>query len=477
MINTLIDLSKITLSRGGDDIFIAADLMVNQNECLLINGKSGSGKTSLCEIIIGNLYAHGDIVLNLVNGVKDIAYISQYSIFKDKTGMSDFYYQQRFNSNDADNTITVTEYLLQEFDLNDEKINFLIELFNFKDKLNSSLLYLSSGERKKLQLIRAFAVEKSVMILDNPFIGLDKLTVNKFHLYLNTLIKSGITFIIVANIQEIPAFITHVCIVKDKKICKINKNSYVHNDNSVNIIDLSADKLLQNISTHYDVVVELKNVAISYGEKQVLKNIDWKVLGGSKWLLSGENGAGKSTLLSLINGDHPQAYANDIKLFGYQRGSGESIWEIKQKIGYISPELHWNFDKRMSCLETVLSGFFDTSGLYRQATDEQKAIALAWLENLGLGDHIDKLFAHVSNGIQRYLLLLRAIVKNPPLFIFDEPCQGLDQYQTQTFIELVDRLFADSNHTVIYVSHVLDEIPACIIHKLHLADGIIAYKN
>lgn len=475
MTNSVINLSNINLTRGNNDIFVNTDWIVNSGECVLINGASGAGKTSLCEIILGNLYAHGDITINLPNSTKDIAYISQYSSFKDKTGMSNFYYQQRFNSNDADNTITVAEYLLHDLNLN--IINDLIELFNFRDKLSSSLLYLSSGERKKLQIIKAFAILKPLVILDNPFIGLDKTTVNKFYVYLKELNANCTTIIIVANLQEIPDFITHICTIKNNKISKIEKNNYTYDNKVINIFDLSLSKLLPNISEHYAKIIELKGIAISYGEKQVLKNIDWIVSGGSKWLLSGENGAGKSTLLSLINGDHPQAYANEIKLFGNKRGSGESIWDIKQKIGYISPELHWNFDKSMSCIETVLSGFFDTPGLYRKVTTQQEEIARKWLTSIGLVAYQDKLFANVSNGIQRYLLLLRAIVKNPPLFIFDEPCQGLDFDQTRTFIELVDSLFADSNHTIIYVSHVADEIPGCITNKLHLANGVVAYKD
>lgn len=473
----LINLTGVSLTRGGVNLLEDANLTVNQGDCLLVSGNSGCGKTSLCEAIVGKLYVTGNIHIDLPHKSNDIIYISQYSTFKDKTGMSEFYYQQRFNSYDADNTVTVSEYLAATFELDNSLLNELINLFNFRSKLNSSLLYLSSGERKKLQLISALSKPKPIIILDNPFIGLDKLTVAKFYNYLAQINLLGTTVIVVANLVTIPEFITHVCHFDQHKLTKIDRADYAHSDTISHELNFNSANILENTPDHYDIIVNLNDISVAYGEKQVIKKVDWCVHGGSKWLLSGENGAGKSTLLSLINGDHPQAYANDITLFDAKRGSGETIWDIKRKIGYVSPELHWNFDRSMSCFDTVISGFFDTPGLYRRATDEQKKIVTNWLAILELTDYQDKLFANISSGIQRYLLLARALVKNPPLFIFDEPCQGLDAMQTQKFINLVDSLFADSNHTIIYVSHVADEIPQCITHKLHLADGFVAFKD
>ncbi len=194
-------------------------------------------------------------------------------------------------------------------------------------------------------------------------------------------------------------------------------------------------------------------------------------------MLEGHNGAGKSTLLSLINGDHPQSYANEIFLFGHRRGSGESIWDIKQKIGFISPELHWCFDMQTTCLNTLLSGFFDTPGLYKSATTEQTKIAIKWLDSIGLLAYKDIPLASISPGLQRMVLLLRVLVKNPPLLIFDEPCQGLDEIHVNNFIDLVDRLFYDTEHTIIYVSHISSQIPKCINKKLCLKNGKIVDQS
>lgn len=96
----------------------------------------------------------------------------------------------------------------------------------------------------------------------------------------------------------------------------------------------------ENMNFTSDEVVRLNKVSIRYGDRTILKELDWTVMRGQKWALSGENGAGKSTLLSLVCADNPQSYACDIRLFGRKRGTGESIWEIKKHIGYVSPEMH-----------------------------------------------------------------------------------------------------------------------------------------
>src|SRR6185312_799641 len=208
--------------------------------------------------------------------------------------------------------------------------------------------------------------------------------------------------------------------------------------------------------------IEMKNVHLKYGEHTILCNLNWEVKQGEKWLLKGRNGAGKSSLLSMITGDHPQAYSNEIYLFGKRRGSGESIWDIKQKTGFISPELHAYFDKNISCFQAIGSGYFDTIGLFKKLSTKQYNNILQWLDFLQLS-HVSKKPLHsISASLQRMILFARALVKNPPLLVLDEPCQGLDQQQSNQFVSLIDRICSGSNKTLIYVSHDVSNIPTCI---------------
>lgn len=470
---SLIELNNYSLCRQNTILLNNISLTIDADNQYLLIGESGSGKTSFCEALAGLLYASGEIKFNWQKNrySHKISYVSQFSSFKDKTGMSEFYYQQRFNSNDNENTISAIEDLNKSCDVNSTKFKELINLFSFTHRLNALLLHLSSGERKKLQLIKTLLNPTQVILLDNPYIGLDKQTVALLNDYLAELANTGITFIIVSDYSNKPNFINSILeITTDKKLIKHNENEYIHH--AVNKTNLALNISLPLLDETFETIIKLTNVDVAYGEKQVLSNVNWTVHSGDKWLLAGSNGAGKSTLLSLINGDHPQAYANDIVLFDKPRGSGETIWDIKRKIGYISPELHWNFDQSMTCLQVVLSGFFDTPGLYGRATAEQQAVAIDWLDKFDLASYAFEKFANVSGGIQRSMLLLRALIKNPPLFIFDEPCQGLDTTQSQHFIDLVDKLFADKTHTIIYVSHRSDEIPMCINKRITLEQGL-----
>jgi molybdate transport system ATP-binding protein len=178
-------------------------------------------------------------------------------------------------------------------------------------------------------------------------------------------------------------------------------------------------------------------------------------------------------LLSLITGDNPQAYANEIYLFDRKRGSGESIWEIKQKTGFLSPELHVYFDRSATVYQALASGLWDTIGLFRRLSAEQDRLVLEWLRFLDLDAYRDRALGSLPAGLQRMALLGRAMIKRPPLLVLDEPCQGLDQEHIEQVKSLIDRYMETFNATLIYVSHYPEEWPACIGHTLKLEKGIV----
>lgn len=158
-------------------------------------------------------------------------------------------------------------------------------------------------------------------------------------------------------------------------------------------------------------------------------------------------------LTKLITGDHPQCYVNDIFVCGYQRGNGESIWDIKHHIGYVSSTLQWDYRVSISAINVIISGFYDSIGLYSRATDLQKEIAMSWLQILGFEDQSTRPFNQFSYGDQRLLLICRAMVKHPHLMILDEPCFGLDDMNRQLVLALIERICTGSETTVIYVNH------------------------
>ena len=478
MMNNLLICQGLSISRNQKLLIDNANFAISKGEVVWLAG--ASGKTSLIEAIAGKLYCTGLLKLNWAESqfLAKVSYVEQFSQFKDKQGMCDFYYQQRFNSYDAEMTITVKEELANLLADDGIKINLelLIELFNFTNKLNSSLLHLSSGERKKLQLIKVLANPTQLIILDNPLTGLDKSSMAKLADYISNLSRLGITFIIIDRLNYVFNECKNILFINtDKQIIKCTKIAYLANYPQAVGHDESApiDFTLAELKTEYNNIVKFTNVTIKYASKQILSQINWQIRQGEKWLLEGENGAGKSTILSLITGDNPQAYANDICLFDIKRGSGETIWDNKSKIGYISPELQWNFAKNLTCLEVVLTGYFDTPGLYNNAKPFQINYAQQVLAQVNLTEYAQQNYIAVANGIQRSILLVRALIKNPPLLIFDEPCQGMSESQSRFFVQLIDKLFMKSNHTIIYVTHRLDEMPKCLMKRLTITNGQI----
>jgi molybdate transport system ATP-binding protein len=456
------------------------NFVINRGEHWLLTGDAGAGKSTLAKVLCGQAFFTGQLNIHFNNDTQQphTWYVPQWHHFTNHAGINDFYYQQRYNSSDAEDARTVTEDIRADFPgAATAQIQALLQQFGIGHRADASLLLLSSGEQKKLQLTKAVLAAPQLLILDNPYIGLDIASRRQLNSILGTLSQQDTQLIIIGDAKEIPACITHVAVLEQAHLqvvpaAQFKAADYQLKNNFFFDIDLLGDTFTAApANNNFDYAVQLNNVTISYGDKKVLEQVDWTIRKGDKWLLQGHNGAGKSTLLSLITGDNPQAYANDITLFDKRRGSGESIWDIKKKIGFVSPELHWYFDKNTTCREVILSGFFDTTGLYRAASEEQKHRADAWLHCLQLQSISNKLLAHVSIGQQQLLLLARAFVKNPPLLLLDEPFQGVDEQHAAQFIALIDAWMLQKDRTLIYISHRNDQIPACINQIFVLEQG------
>jgi molybdate transport system ATP-binding protein len=216
-------------------------------------------------------------------------------------------------------------------------------------------------------------------------------------------------------------------------------------------------------------IIEMHGVNVRYGDRPILRDVSWTVRAGERWAVLGPNGSGKSILLSLICGDHPQAYSNEIRLFGRPRGTGESIWEIKRHLGLVSPELHLYFSEPLTAAQTAATGFFDVV-TYRPTTQEQDRTVFQLFEQFEIAALAERPFAHLSTGEQRLVLLIRALVKDPPLLVLDEPFQALDGgLMSKARHWLDDHLSPDQ--TLVFVSHYRKEIPQTVHRFLHLDSG------
>ena len=298
-----------------------------------------------------------------------------------------------------------------------EEIDRVLQLLQINHLRQSRLIQLSNGENKRFQLAKALLQQPKLLILDSPFIGLDQQARKVLHEIINQLIAEQISVVLITTPSEIPDRITQVLELQDDCSSQVYSRPSFLARQPEQVISVATEtgihsQLLVGLSTQadasFDVAIRMQNVSIRYGGKTILDGVNWLVNRGDKWSLSGPNGAGKSTLLSLINGDNPQAYANQIYLFDRKKGSGESIWDIKQRIGYISPELHLYFNRRLCCFEAVASGLTDTLISDKNLSAEQKATVAQWLNVFNLSHQKEKPLIELPLSEQRLVLLARA---------------------------------------------------------------------
>ena len=472
--NRLVTLTGVSVNTGGNQLLTDIHLSIQQHEQWAIIGHSGSGKTTLAHVLQGRIFYRGELIFHFPeNSNGHIELIEQQHHFKNLSNTSNFYYQQRFNASEAGDSITVADALKEYTDS-----EHWIELLHLNTLLNEPLLQLSNGENKRLQLAKALLAKPALLILDNPFIGLDVAGRKTLHSILGNICLQGIHIIVITSPAELPECITHVAVLENGHLVSAQKKQDylrqpVEGQKAASINTALLRQLQPPAGDDFILAVKMNNVTIRYDEKIILDNINWEVKKGECWNLSGPNGAGKSTLLSLVTADNPQAYANNIILFDRQRGSGESIWDIKKNIGFVSPELHVFFEQHATCFEVIASGLFDTIGLFRKLSAAQEERIVLWMRLMELEPFQHKRIFQLSTSQQRMALLARALVKNPPLLILDEPTQGLDEIQTGYFKNLVNEICNSFKTTLIYVSHYTADLPSCINHFIRLENGVV----
>ena len=428
-----------------------------------IIGRNASGKTQYVEQMRRRLSS---------DTIRYIAFRDTYGPAVD----SQYYLQLRWNQHDIDPEMpTVREALSRSKGSADAMP--LLKSFGLEGSLDKHIITLSSGELRKFQLVKTLLHNPRTLILDNPFIGLDAETRQQLRdLLLCIATEQQIDLLLVlAKSDDIPGYVERI-IDMDQQGRELPLQEYLNTRAPFPTRVLSEEQEQEILglphaahSLQEDEVIRMTDVSIRYGERTILKDLNWTVRCGERWALSGQNGAGKSTLLSLVCADNPQGYACDIRLFGHQRGEqGVSIWDIKRRIGYVSPELARSYHRDIASLRIVASGLKDTVGLYVQTNREEKEQCLWWMRIFGIGHLADRSFMTLSSGEQRLVLLARAFVKDPDLLILDEPLHGLDNINRQLVKDVIETFCQRRNKTFIMVTHYQEELPPCIDHSLVL---------
>lgn len=457
---------------GFEDHFVLENInwLIEADQHWVVVGGNGAGKSALAAV----LASHGEVLNGAISGIPEkVSLVS----FEAQALLID----AERKKDDADlldiiSEGTLVREMLDESGTDLEMQTKLIQAFKFGSLLEQGFRKLSSGETRKLMLIRALSSSPDLIILDEPFEGLDQ----ESSAYLSTLlfnISNHVQIVLVQNrIDEIPSFVTHCAYMNHGKLEDVFESDDSDSMNHLHQLlhlkttnlqipasdkDFSAPDLDSSES-----LVRIRNGRIAYGDTIIFEGLDWTIESGKHWQVTGPNGSGKTCLLNLITGDHPQCYVNDILIFGIQRGTGESIWDIKQHIGYVSSALQWEYTVSVSVRNTIISGFYDSIGIYQKFTELQAEIADHWLQLLDMEGRTNQPFTHLSFGDQRLVLIARAMVKHPTLLILDEPCLGLDNLNRQRVLALIEKICEGIETTVLYVNHKSQDSIKGINHHL-----------
>lgn len=481
----LIQVTGLSFSYRVRQVLKHIDWRWNKNQQWAVLGPNGAGKTTLAKALTRQISpSAGKIELGETVLKKSMAYVcfeQQKALCNHDRRFDD----SEFQSSAFDIGTTVKQAILGRSE-ESNIFNHWVERLGITHILERGIRYISTGEMRKTLLLRALLSDPGLIILDNPLDGLDRASQQELLDILTDLLDSEIALLILCRqIEDIPSGISHVLVLDQGEVVASGNTEQIVNDPI--LVELLCPELppLTELpppaERPYQLdkkqpLLELHNVSVRYHQNRVLDDVNWTLNTGQHCSISGPNGCGKSTLLSLINGENHKAYGQNIWLFGQRRGSGESVWDIKQKFGVIDTRLQLNHVRGMKAIEVVVSGLFDTIGLYDDWGEQQLNTAQHWMAALGIGGFEASPYDELSFGLQRMVLLARAMVKSPAILILDEPCLGLDSFHRRLLLRAVDHIAANSDTQILFVSHTTGDTPGCINQFLEFKAEDGAYQ-
>jgi len=504
VVDPWLSFDDVTLAVGDQPAFANTSFTMARGEQWAIVGANGSGKSLLVDAIRGRRRPlRGRVQYHFLaghSGAEDAAFgvfprgtlavVSTTDLQQLATSHNP-YVQARWHGSEGDGGLTVSELLdrqrvlarhpFEVLDGEETAAEFAarrtaaLERFKLDALAQRRVMQLSNGELRKLLLVRALLLRPCLLILDEPFVGLDAEFRKSLTDITRQLMSDGVAVLLVtARDDELPVETTHVAVVAEQRLVYAGPRSHAPPaEPPPDIVrkPTRVPRLERPELTSASTLVAFHDVTVRYGTTTVLDRVNFSMKGDENWAILGPNGAGKSTLLSLVLADNPQAYANDIRLLGRRRGTGESIWDIKAKLGWMAADLLALYPRGTPCLDVVCSGWFHSIGLYRACSSEQRVRARECLDELGVAAAAELPLGALAHGEQRLVLLARALVRRPLLLVLDEPCQGLDAAHRALVLGALDAVVEAGQSRVLYVTHHHDELPAAITHVLRLDGG------
>jgi len=509
----LIRLVRCNIEKNGTILLPEISWKMNEGENWLVTGENGGGKSIFASALAGGLdivpFDDGGYSNRFSGSISLVSFETAAALIAEEKARDDSDYVEggidpgrtarafiAESFADADTPASGTASIPQGKNLERHPAVLTCGLAAILDR---GLKYLSTGEIRRTLLCRALASNAALLILDEPFEGLDTASREILRDLLAEMTAPGREqktrlLLLMDRPENLPPAINRVLELTNRRVSfsgplleyrrlLANRETKAAGERPGRLAEMwseldevrsrSGQNLAESIRTDKTVLVEMKNVTVEWSEKKVLDNLSWKLEKGEHWLIRGPNGSGKTTFLELITGDNPQVFRNEVYLFGSRRGSGETIWELKEKMGIVSYRLHVEY-RALGDLDlesVILSGIHDSIGLYDRCGEEERALAKKWLGLAGFAGRETDRFGTLSYGEQRSVLIARAAVKCPPILILDEPCHGLDGEHRSRILALLEAIAAGGTSTLLHVTHDPTEALPCEKHVLELRPG------
>lgn len=480
MSDVVFRLDRATVVRPtGETVFADLSWEIRGGETWAIVGPVGAGKTALTDVLLGRLrVTSGSAEWPLLERLRAAGRAATFPsevigrvAFKEESRLFSYgrhYYQQRFNFIEPDDDLTLDQFLRSGTGATDAATSAVATRLGIEHLRPLSLIKLSNGQTRRARIAKALLAHPELLILDEPFIGLDAAGRREVADMLRQLQSEGVGvgLVLITHPDTVPGWVTHVLVLEDRRI---TFSGFREEFAARPTAPTTSSRVSEVARPTAEPIIELRDVSVVHGGKPILDRVTWTVRAGERWAVLGPNGSGKTTLLSLLCGDHPQAYSNDVWVFGRRRGSGESIWDVKRKIGLVSPEMHLYFSEPLTADRAAATGFFDVL-VSRPTTPEQDAAVRELFAFFEISELAARPFGRLSTGQQRIVLLIRSLVKDPPLVILDEPFQVLDARTVEKARAWIDDRLAP-DRTVLFVTHNEAELPLTIKRRLRLWEG------